>query len=82
MAFNENKKYDDNIPLTEIQLNKLSLAKVKIEEDCSICCCPMLIKNKQILLNCRHIFHKNCIYSWLRKNPLCPMCRNHSLQKK
>ena len=26
-------------------------------------------------LLCGHLFHKNCIKKWFRKNPTCPLCR-------
>ena len=62
-------------PLTRDQLKKLHEFKLKSGEECSICCVEMDKKKSHIKLNCAHTFHKKCIFSWLAKNPLCPMCR-------
>ena len=46
-------------------------------EECSICFEE--IKNNNFkTLNCGHIFHKNCIDSWLKINPICPYCREYT----
>ena len=27
------------------------------------------------MLNCGHIYHKDCIDVWIEKNTKCPLCR-------
>ena len=45
-------------------------------EDCSICFEKM--NNEDIIvLNCGHKFHKYCIDSWIKINPICPYCREY-----
>ena len=48
-------------------------------EDCSICCDKII--NIQDLTNiiktsCSHIYHKECLYTWLYNNSSCPLCRS------
>ncbi|CAI2369536.1 unnamed protein product [Moneuplotes crassus] len=33
-----------------------------------------------ILPDCKHVFHKHCISSWLRQNNTCPVCRKEIYQ--
>ena len=28
------------------------------------------------MLRCKHSFHKKCIQEWMKKEPLCPLCRD------
>ena len=43
------------------------------ENECSICL--ENISSNQILLNCNHTFHKQCIDKWFLTNTNCPNCR-------
>lgn len=53
-----------------------------LDMTCGICMENMKIKRQKIIyLNCGHIFHDNCIQSWVKTNiqngeiPSCPKCR-------
>ena len=41
--------------------------------ECPICLEPILGSSKH--LHCSHIFHKNCIDTWLSQKDTCPLCR-------
>lgn len=43
---------------------------------CSICYNQFEKDEKILQLPCKHIFHKECIKPWLKKNKKCPNCRN------
>jgi hypothetical protein len=47
------------------------------EENCSICFDILKIcRNKPvIILNCKHIFHRLCMNSWIKMKNSCPLCR-------
>ena len=70
-------------------LNTKNHSKIDKKEqlDCSICIEPIhlekfkLKKNDLVFLECGHVYHKDCLQSWVKsqiKNidkPNCPMCR-------
>ena len=70
-------------------LNTKNHSKIDKKEqlDCSICIEPInlekfkLKKNDLVFLKCGHVYHKDCLQSWVKaqiKNidkPNCPMCR-------
>jgi hypothetical protein len=44
--------------------------------NCSICCEDLSLKKLHRELNCGHLFHPECVDSWLLScNSTCPMCR-------
>ena len=61
--FNMNEKY------CKKENNKVELP------NCCICLDEIALGEKSTLLPCGHMFHSNCILTWLKKNNTCPMCR-------
>ena len=63
------------------KLKTLNNYKLKNDllDTCSICLSDLLCNEKVIKLNCNHIFHKDCIIAWLKKDTdsSCPLCRNN-----
>ena len=43
---------------------------------CTICLENFIKFDKIINLSCLHMFHDNCIKTWLKKNDYCPICKN------
>ena len=46
-----------------------------VVRNCSICLGPMRKKDNLRALKCGHVFHADCIESWLKKSNECPICR-------
>ena len=44
-------------------------------ETCPICFDDFNIESILILLNCGHLFDRNCIITWLNEKTTCPKCR-------
>ena len=53
---------------------KEKLIKNDDNDICSICL-EDLNGEKCVILSCEHIYHKDCIKKWLKKNDSCPNCR-------
>ena len=47
-----------------------------ISEKCSICLSNLLSKDT-VIITCRHIFHSDCLYNYVKStsSPTCPLCR-------
>ena len=71
---------DDNLKklkkfsLTEKYCKKEKDGKLELPS-CCICLDEIVIGAKTVLLPCGHMFHSDCIITWLKKNNTCPMCR-------
>ena len=47
-----------------------------IKKKCTICLEDYVNGDNSIALPCIHIFHANCIKTWLKENNSCPICKN------
>ena len=45
------------------------------EERCSVCLCDYAEGDEILTLPCNHIFHTDCITSWLLESKVCPCCK-------
>lgn len=48
------------------------------EVDCAVCLCTMKEREEIRVLRCEHVFHKDCLDTWIRykyNNTTCPLCR-------
>jgi len=43
--------------------------------NCCICISDIKLGELTIMLPCAHMFHDNCVVSWLKTNNTCPVCR-------
>ena len=45
-------------------------------DDCVVCMEPVRYRATRIILECDHVFHRDCIVDWLKRTPRkCPSCR-------
>ena len=58
-------------------LNTLLLCNELPDDTCSICLDEFKEGDNIKKLNCKHIFHKECLLPWLNDNDCCPMCRQN-----
>jgi len=78
LELNENIQEDVKITVNETAINNLPIIIVEkdIEENCSICMEQFKKENKLIKLDCKHMFHINCIKEYLLNYDYkCPLCR-------
>jgi hypothetical protein len=83
MTYEELLALEDQIGYVNKGFKKEEIQKIKSEKynfdeviNCVICLDD--IKKGEIIkkLNCNHIFHINCIDTWLSKEKNCPFCKN------
>lgn len=54
----------------------MGLPETSVEEgECSVCLMDFEAGSKLRVMPCSHYFHEQCIFSWLRLNHVCPLCR-------
>jgi len=61
--------------------NYMKLKKKKIQETCAICL--EQYKSDEIIVefSCKnHFYHENCLYEWLQKSEICPLCKHNLME--
>lgn len=84
-ALLESREYYDQQESTErkdnvlININSQKYSSVKIKdkrkEICAICQEKYSCNNQVYWLDCKHIYHKDCLDEWIKYNPSCPICK-------
>ena len=79
-VFNK-KKIKCITKLKEFQFKDIKKYSKSKDDKCSICL--EKYKSSDIIkkLPCKHLYHKSCIYQWLKQSNLCPICK-YDLSKK
>ncbi|PSS13538.1 E3 ubiquitin-protein ligase RING1-like [Actinidia chinensis var. chinensis] len=61
---------------SEKAIQGLNRKRMEIEgESCRICLDDFALGTKVTCLPCSHVFHEDCITTWLEKSHRCPVCR-------
>ena len=74
---NGKKGFDKNF-LDSLEINKIKDVN-KLDDDkkkCTICLEDYANGDESIILPCIHLFHANCIKTWMENNNTCPLCNN------
>ena len=75
----EESNHDQELVRNENQILNMSSVKFKNvktnDNTCTICCTQFENDDSVILLNCNHIFHKECINEWIHYKAECPLCK-------
>ena len=69
----ENKKIEEL--LQDFKLTEEILSKIE-NKQCLICLDDYQLNENVCYLPCFHLFHSDCIKSWVRKSNKCPLCKN------
>lgn len=71
--------------ITQNQIDQIEVIEFKAnsfnQENCSICYEEYKQGEKLKQLNCKHVYHINCISAWLNKEKKCPMCKDEVLSQ-
>jgi hypothetical protein len=51
-----------------------------LDSTCAICLSEYKASQKASELPCKHLFHKSCLWPWLKQADSCPVCRKPILQ--
>merc|ERR1712096_190759 len=70
--------------LTDEQIDDIKshiLRKSRTDERCCICLGDFEKGESVRELDCNHLFHKECVDTWLRQNRRCPLCKQSAVAK-
>ncbi|KAJ0049429.1 hypothetical protein Pint_16453 [Pistacia integerrima] len=64
------------VPASKSAIGKLEMIKIEDESRlCVVCLEQILLGSQATRMPCGHLFHGDCILSWLSKSKRCPLCR-------
>ena len=66
---------ESEVPKSRQIIRKIKESEVQNSGECAICLCEFEKECDISELPCGHIFHPECISSWINKHPTCPICR-------
>ncbi|WVZ87024.1 hypothetical protein U9M48_033726 [Paspalum notatum var. saurae] len=46
------------------------------DDECAICLQGFCVEEKLRAMPCSHAFHQHCIFEWLRRKTVCPLCHH------
>lgn len=52
------------------------------DETCCICFNDISSKSNYTMTECSHLFCSSCIFEWLTRKPVCPICRKQLIKSK
>ena len=66
--------------IEKIKKNIISIEDIdKSSSTCSICLDDFNSEKEIAFLDCKHIYHMECIIEWINKDASCPLCRSSEL---
>ncbi|VVC36318.1 Zinc finger, RING-type,Zinc finger, RING-CH-type,Zinc finger, RING/FYVE/PHD-type [Cinara cedri] len=84
MIFDQDPYQYDNIvnnqitpPASKSEIDKLKIVSHDklLGEQCPICLSPYQLEQKALTMPCDHVFHEECLKTWLKKSNFCPLCK-------
>ena len=71
-------EYDEDKEVCLVEKQNMIFGNIiKSNKDCCICLEDFNTKNKIVKLECKHIFHIECLFETIKFKNSCPMCRRH-----
>ncbi|NP_001155404.1 RING finger protein 181-like [Acyrthosiphon pisum] len=69
--------FQNTPPASKSEIEKLKAPSFEelIDEQCRICLSQYQLNDKALNMPCNHIFHENCLKTWLEKSNFCPLCK-------
>eukprot|EP00906_Rhabdomonas_costata_P021103 RCo030664 len=57
----------------------LDTSMLRVTQSCSVCLDSLHVGDRGVVLRCGHVFHKDCLGSWLKLHNTCPLCREEAV---
>ena len=70
---------DNSKVISKIKKNVLAPKDIDKSSSCSICLEEFNSEKEIAFLDCKHVYHMDCIIEWIKKEVSCPLCRSSEL---